>query len=307
MLKKFLKLKIIIISLTFIIIFAFLIFYKMQKDTHTLIVNNINLPFSSLPKSLNGYKIGFVSDPHLGLSTNIKFFDSIIDTLNKQDLDLLLLGGDYIWLKESALFQYRRNNLYTSIDYKENAKNIFKDNITKFSKVKTKDGIIAIYGNHDNWTFPNVLKKVAKNSKIKLAKRENIYINKNDATLSIYTFNDFWKAIPVLKNDELDLKENEFRVILAHNPDSITYINKYFPLKYNLSLSGHTHGGQIKIPFLNRASNTYYKNRIYGLEKTSKNTFHYTSSGIGYTTIPFRFNVKPEIVIFTLKKSTNDI
>ena len=75
----------------------------MQKDTHTLVVNKINLSYSDLPNDLENYKIGFVSDTHIGLSTNLKFFDSIIKTLNSLDLDILLLGGDYIWMKESAL------------------------------------------------------------------------------------------------------------------------------------------------------------------------------------------------------------
>ena len=308
-LKMYLKFKkfLVILLLIFILILisAFLILYKMQKDTHTLVVNKINLSYSDLPNDLENYKIGFVSDTHIGLSTNLKFFDSIIKTLNSLDLDILLLGGDYIWMKESALFQYPRNSLFNGIEFKLNAEKIYFYNIEKFSSVKTKDGIYAVYGNHDNWIFPNLLKKISKHkeSKIKLKGESFNYIKKGDSNLSIFTFQDFWKKIPNVENHNFKLKKNEFRILIAHNPDTISYINKYIPLEYNLSLSGHTHAGQIRIPFIPKASNTYYKEYVLGLSKIKKNSYHYTSSGIGCTSVPFRFNTKPEIAVFTLVKN----
>ena len=297
--KKFF---IFLILLFFILLSVVFLYYKIEKDTHTLVVNKINLTYPNLPKDLENYKIAFVTDTHLGPATNIKFYNQIIETLNNQDIDLLLLGGDYIWLKECVVFRYQRNKLYNNLSDRINIKNIYKDTIDSFSKVKTKDGIIAIYGNHDNWVKPNVLKKLSKNSKIKLVGRKNIFIKKNNSILSIFTFNDFWKTIPRIKDSKTKLNENEFRILLAHNPDSISYINRHYQLKYNLSLSGHTHGGQIALPLIPKASNTYYKEFISGLTNTGENSYHYTSNGIGYTSMPFRFNVKPEIAILTLVK-----
>lgn len=302
-LKMFLRFKKILTIIT-ILITIISIFYKMHIDTHNLKINEISLQYKNLPKTFENYKIGFVTDTHLGPATNLKFFNSIIDKLNQYNLDLLLLGGDYIWLKENLLFRYKRNNLYNDIDNKLNAKQIYQDTLNNFSKVRTKDGIIAVYGNHDNWIFPNILNKLAKKSKIKLEKENIIKIKKDsNEILSIYTFQDFWRKLPVIKNKHIKMNKGEFRILLAHNPDTITYINQYFPLKYNLSLSGHTHAGQVVIPFLPKASNTHYKQYLSGLTKINSNSYHYTSAGIGFTSMPFRLNVRPEITIFTLKNS----
>lgn len=280
-----------------------MLIYKMHIDTFNLKVNKVELAYDNLPTPLNGYKIGFVSDIHLGPSSSIDFLNLIIKELNSLNLDLLLLGGDYIWIRKHRVFSFKRNNLYSNTNNKINIRNIYKDIIDNFSKVETKDGIIAIYGNHDNWLYPKILKKFADNSKIRLGKGEVFNIKKGDALISVQTFDDFWKTLPSKKDVYKKLGKNEFRILLAHNPDTISFLDRYFPTKYNLSLSGHTHGGQIKLPLIQRMSNTYYNENIKKLSVLKEDsTYHYTSTGLGFTSVPFRLNVPPEIAVFTLKK-----
>lgn len=289
--------------LNFIILF--LLFLKAENDTKTIITKHIHLKYDNIKPSLKNYKIGFISDIHLGPSTHKGFIEKIVRKLNKENLDLLIIGGDNIWFEETRYLMLKRTDEFNQKNSKDAIKAIYKKVASNISKIKTRDGIFFIMGNHDNWIYPNLLKREIKKFKNLKIFAQNIYnIRKKDGFISLYTFDDFWNESPNVEDNNLNLKENEFRIVLSHNPDAIFYLDKYFSLPYHLSLSGHTHGGQIKLPFIPIVTNTFFKKLSSGLQKEPFG-YHYTSTGLGCTSIPFRFGVPPEITVFILQNNDN--
>ncbi len=280
------------------------IFFKINDESLSLTVKNFNLPYQSLPPNFKNYKIAFISDIHWGQASGEKLLDNIVKKINSKNIDLLILGGDYIWFEESflkRLYMYKRNPLYKglrNLKTKNAVEKIYSDLAKKLSKAKTNDGIIAVYGNHDKLLYPTLLKRIFKRENIILLANNILNIKKRNSFLSIYGFEDLWRGSPFIPK-KTKIKNNEFRVFVSHNPDYLSYLNHYTSIAYNLSLSGHTHGGQIVIPFFPIATHTYYKEYFHGIFKRNS-SYHYTSSGIGFTTLSFRVNAPPEIAIFTL-------
>ncbi len=294
----------IIIAISLIFYTTYQYFFKIDKKSQELIIKKINIEYQTLPKDLNGYKIGFISDIHWGQATNKNLLNNIIKKLNTEQIDLLLLGGDYLWFEESffkRLYMYKRNTLYKNIDYKNAKKTInilYADLAKKLDKIEARDGIIAVYGNHDNLLFPKALKKIFKEKNIQLLSNDIFNIKKRKSFISIYGFEDFLRGSPFIK-EKNKIKKNEFKILISHNPDFFSYLDLYYPIPYDLSLSGHTHGGQITVPFLPKATHTYYNKYFNGLSKKNL-SYHYTSSGIGFTSLSFRVNVTPEIAVIVL-------
>ncbi len=97
--------------------------------------------------------------------------------------------------------------------------------------------------------------------------------------------------------------ENSFSILLTHNPDFSSFVLHDKNIKFNLSLSGHTHGGQIKLPIVGalgyNISDLRYKEGLVDYQETKL----YTSRGLGYVELPIRINCPPEVTIITLRKS----
>ena len=109
---------------------------------------------------------------------------------------------------------------------------------------------------------------------------------------------------PNFKRVVRQLSPDGATILLVHEPDFIDRSAKTD--LFDLQLSGHSHGGQIKIPFLAPlvlppGGKKYYA----GLHKV-KNTLVYTNRGLGMTEIPLRFNSRPEITVFTLKSEKSN-
>jgi predicted MPP superfamily phosphohydrolase len=97
------------------------------------------------------------------------------------------------------------------------------------------------------------------------------------------------------------VNEKSIKICLAHNPDYFVELQKKSPVKFDLSLAGHTHGGQIKLPIWGSLIyNVENRQFAEGLVETNQSSY-YTSRGIGVVEIPHRINCPAEVCIFTLK------
>jgi len=250
---------------------ALLIWFIISQNTPSVTYHNIY--FSNLPKNLNGYKITQISDIHLDSNYNFNIKKSF-ELIKKENSDLLVFTGDAI-TKQSD-------------DFEKAAK--------LFENVKNKDGIYAILGNHDYYNCDHKSMKYAlkKNNLILL---ENA--NKKIKTgLYIVGVEDAFTAFPDTKKAFQNIPEDNVIIFLSHSTEIINSV----PNKDMLMLTGHTHGGQICVPFIDkkkmpRLSNEKYIEGYYKIGKIQL----YVNRGIGYIKPAIRLFAKPEISVFTLK------
>ncbi len=230
-----------------------------------------------IPQQFEGYKIAFISDFHIGKFTKLKMIDNVVDKLRKHEIDLLILGGDYV---------YKYSNDYIKI-------------FMPFSQLKISDGMYAVPGNHDSWEDHQKIQNALKFNNINPLNNKTIKINKEDSYIEISGVPDYWD------NDFLDNNisntKDQFRILVSHNPDYLIDTSK----KYDLGLSGHTHGGQITFfglwaPILPIENKKFWK-EIY----SSENKDLLITNGIGVIGLPLRFFAPPEITIVTLKTKKN--
>jgi predicted MPP superfamily phosphohydrolase len=175
------------------------------------------------------------------------------------------------------------------------------ETVTKhLSNLKAIYGKYAIYGNHDYFNMydnTNYFEKVMDDSGFTLLKNEsmNVYISENDF-IQIVGYDDVLWGKPSFDDSTLT---STYTVGLVHEPD---YVHSMKLTHYDLVLSGHSHGGQISIPFFGGiiyppgAKN--YNDEYYDLNGTDL----YISHGIGMTKIPIRLFTKPSINLYRFGK-----
>ena len=278
--KKFIR------FLFFVLLFILLILiYGRYVENDGLITKEYTIT-GNIDNSFNNLKIVHFSDLHYLRVTNKDKLKEVVDEINLINPDLVFFTGDLID-KDFKLKDKDKNNLIT----------LLKD-------INSKYGKYAIIGNHDYIKDEELIKEIYAASNFILLKNEYdiIYGNNNDKLFiggtDTYSFDraDINKVMEYF-NDNEDIN---YKIILSHEPDYIDDIVK--ENNVNLVLSGHSHNGQINIPyikkyFLPKGSRKYYNN-YYKVN----NTDLYVSSGIGLSRINFRIFNKPSINFYRITK-----
>ena len=271
------------ILLLIITIFSILLIYSRYIGTKGIITKETSIINSNLPESFYGLKIVQISDIHYNITTNKKDLKIIVNEINKLKPDIVVLSGDL----------FDKNIKYNKKDFED---------LTKIlSSIDYNIGKYAIKGEQDlsikNWE--NVITNsnfIDINDKYEL-----IYSNGIEPILLVGISSNYEKnhIKDTIKNIYTNLNTNyKFSILALHEPD---FINDIDYSKFNIILAGHSHNGQINIPFIggilkNKYSKIYYE-EFYELG----NTKLYISSGIGTSKYKFRFLNKPSINLFRLR------
>ncbi|HMO02508.1 MAG TPA: metallophosphoesterase [Oligoflexia bacterium] len=292
---------------------------SLSIDTNNIQVEEVFIGVKNLPGALRNFRIALIADIHYGVFVKGDLIEEVVEAVNKLKPDLIILLGDYIGLPDSLLGKAFAAKLTKDSDFRE-----FKHYTTSRSaappelimaifeklsrilrKLHSPRQTLAILGNHDGWLDTRAGLKKFEEAGIKVMGNETLSMRVNQAELKIVAVEDFWTGIPRIDYLTAAKKDQEVRILLAHNPDYVTEIigegnNK----KFDLALSGHTHGGQIVIPLLGALGgyNLIYNRFKSGLHrtKTDHNLQVYVSRGIGVIEIPYRINCRPEISLITL-------
>lgn len=260
-------------------------YYAHNIEPKLLDEKSITVKHAKIPKSFESFKIIQFSDTHLGFQYNLTQLKKVIKHINSLQPDMIFFTGD---LMDAP-------NLYV------NPEAI----IPVLKELNAPFGKYAVYGNHDHGGYGSELyKDIMKKSdfhlllnqakKIKLINKSSIYIiGIDDAMLGKP---DIEKALQNVPNDS-------YKILLSHAPD---LADQAHPYGIELQLSGHSHGGQIKIPFLGAlVTPPYgekYKEGYYTIGRNRPLTL-YVNRGLGTTRLPFRFLSRPELTIITLSQS----
>ncbi|AUC22753.1 phosphoesterase [Polaribacter sejongensis] len=256
--------------------------YSWQIEPFWLEFVNIKMPIKNLPKNLIGKTLMQISDIHVGNKFDYKY---IIESFKKAQLynpDFVVYTGDFVSYETPEQF--------------DQLEEVFK------YAVNGKLGTAGVLGNHDygiNWLEPKVADTISN-----ILDRENITILRNDEVsfngLNFLGIDDYWGSNfnPVNIMNKYDAKKAN--VVLCHNPD-VCDLNVWNNYK-GWILSGHTHGGQVKPPFLPPpilpVKNKRYSSGEFDLYDGRT---LYINRALG-NLHQVRLNVRPEITIFELEE-----
>ncbi|MCK5507903.1 MAG: CDP-archaeol synthase [Desulfobacterales bacterium] len=260
-------------------------FLKLIKKYDTGVRNaldvqfrQIELRFSDLPVSFDSYRILFMSDLHLDGLPGIT--ERVIDIVSGIECDSCIIGGDIRYEMFGSSFLATRR-------LRQIVKNI-----------KAKDGVFGVPGNHDCIEIIPDLEDAG----VWMLVNDAYPLKRNGETIWLVGVDDphYYRAHD-LNAAFKEVPENAFNIFAAHSPEAYKDAAQHMARLY---LCGHTHGGQVRLPFYDGPIITHSRaprKIASGLWKY-KDMFGYTSSGVGASGVPVRFNCPGEIVLFTLKK-----
>ena len=242
-------------------------------------ISNISIPLPRLPVDFDGYRMVQLSDFHLGTWLDGLDMKEIVEIVNQLEPDLIAITGDFVNTDPER---------YTAIL------------IQALSMFRAADCTVAVLGNHDHYTDSKIIREILQRSDI-IELRNRIHpIQRNKAFLYLAGIDD-----RLTKNDDLHSvidqipDENCSVILLAHEPDFADISAKSG--KFDMQISGHTHGGQICLPFIGNL----YLPRLGRKYPSGKyqigDMVLYTNRGLGTSWLKIRYNCPPEISVFTLR------
>jgi predicted MPP superfamily phosphohydrolase len=243
----------------------------------------VKMPVLNLPKNLIGKTVMQISDIHVGNKFDYQY---IIDSFREAKLlnpDFVVYTGDFV-----------------SYETKEQFKQL--EEVMKFA-VKGTIGTVGVLGNHDygeNWLVQDVadtITEILEDAGISILSNQQ----KEMSGLNIIGIDDYWGMNFNPNKIMSKYDDNKANIVLCHNPD-VCDLNVWNNYK-GWILSGHTHGGQVKPPFL-KPPILPVKNKRYsaGEIDLQDGRIVYINRALG-NLFQIRFNVRPEITVFKLSKS----
>jgi predicted MPP superfamily phosphohydrolase len=255
--------------------------YPVFVERYLVQINRYIIPVPNLPKPFDGFTIVHLTDLHYGPLVPIEFVKHVIWRANNISKDLVICTGDYVHQRNSTS---QIDKIWPVID-----------------TLRAPCGVFSTLGNHDHWANTDRstfwLEKTGQDLRHKAK-----YIEKSGQKLWFVGAGDLWEDHLNLDYLMESIPEADCRIVLAHNPDTA---DTDFSTRIDLMISGHTHGGQVNIPFYGTPI-LPVKNKDYsfGIKKAKKRFTLFISKGIGWAIYPVRFNCFPEIAVLQLLKAT---
>ena len=256
--------------------------YPFCVERHIFQVNTYRIPVPNLPPKFDGYRIAQLTDLHHGFLMPQTVVEKIIHKTNTLQKDLIVCTGDYI-LERNATKQI--------------------DTVwPQLMKLNANDGVYSVLGNHDHWgSTDRSLYWLEKSGQS--IRHKAVPIIKGDERIWIGGAGDYMEDDLGIDDAFQHVPDSECKVLLSHNPDSADTV---YNTQIDLMISGHTHGGQVNIPFIGPPI-LPVKNKLYssGFIRT-EGTNLYISRGLGWAMIPVRFNCLPEISVLRLVRDRTE-
>jgi len=251
--------------------------YPLLIERYIVLTNTYRIPVRNLPAEFSGFKLVHLTDFHYGLLEPLSIIRSVIARANRIEHDLTVCTGDYV----------HKNKTTDQID---TVWPILAD-------LNAPHGVFSVLGNHDHWADTARSRERLSRSGQDLQHKVTS-IQRNGKRLWFAGAGDLWEDHRSLDELLKPVPESDCRIVLAHNPD--TADTEYYS-RIDLVLSGHTHGGQVDIPFVGTpVLPVRNKNYSSGLKTSQRGTSVFISRGIGWAVYPVRLNCYPEIAVLEL-------
>jgi predicted MPP superfamily phosphohydrolase len=240
----------------------------------------VELPVRWLASGLEGVVACQISDFHVDREEDLARLQEAVQTINRQRPDLVFLTGDYFSGGDTMrryIDEFRR----------------------ALRELTPSAGLFAILGNHDHWASATRITDALRGAGAHVLVNEAQRVSVRGERLAIVGIDDLWarRAEPV--RAFRGIASDECSIVLAHNPDTALYARHLAP---GVMLSGHTHGGVVRIPYYGSLIRSAL--RIGSQFSAGLNRYHefyiYTNRGLGTFWLRIRINCRPEISRFAL-------
>jgi uncharacterized protein len=260
--------------------------YAYHVEPTWLEVNRFDLPIHDLPAAFHGTKIAHLSDFHHGEQIPRGYLEDALERTAAEKPDLIALTGDFI----------DRGPAHVAAAAK------------LFRKLQAPLGVFAVLGNHDFSVHnargvrrhPGLHQDIAAalgEQGVKVLRNESVRFDRGSDGLIVAGVDDLWSRESDPHAALKDSCPQTPRVVLAHSPQSV---DQFAGHRFDLLLSGHTHGGQVNWPGLGRVLLGKQARRwAAGLYPHDRGHI-YVNKGVGFGW-RFRFGVRPEVAVFTLR------
>lgn len=272
--------------------------YGIIQGKYNYKVIKYRLTFADLPEAFDGFTITQISDIHSGSFTNKEKIQYGVDLINDQKSDIILFTGDIV------------NNKADEMD----------NWIAVFEKLEAKEGKFSILGNHDygdymEWKNPDdkvknfqEVKNIHQKIGFDLLLDEHRYLEKDGQKIALLGVENWGKGFNQsgdLKKASKEVQQEDFKILMSHDPSHWEYKVKKDEFNYQLTLSGHTHGFQmgIEIPGWFKWSPSKYVYKQWAGLYEEFGRYINVNRGFGYHAFPGRVGIWPEITVIELKKS----
>jgi predicted MPP superfamily phosphohydrolase len=255
--------------------------YVRKVEPEYVEVVPVSLVLPRLDARFDGYQVAQISDLHADSWMTPGRVLGLVKLVNEQEPDLVAITGDF-----ASYSRFRSLIRHASAL------------AAPLRRLRAPDGVVAVYGNHDHKSNPQVVREVLTASGITELRNTVQTLRRGGAVLHLCGVDDVREGTPDLDRALQDLPEEGAAILLIHEPD---FADESAAVgRFDLQLSGHSHGGQVGLPlirylFLPKLSRRYPSGlyRVGGM-------FLYTNRGLGAHP-RFRFNCRPEITVFTLR------
>ncbi|MFT4513254.1 MAG: putative MPP superfamily phosphohydrolase [Planctomycetota bacterium] len=248
---------------------------------HRRIRSRLEMPDLTLPlrpdnESLSGLRIAFVSDVHAGSFLDEADLAEICGRVQAQEPDLVLFGGDMINTRDREILLFRR----------------------ALTVLKPRYGMFAVPGNHDHFFGPDISlwRGFLEDNGVQVLMNRGVRIKHGGQSLWLCGVDDLTEGEPNLDAALEGRREGETSILISHHPD---FFLEAADANIDLQLSGHTHGGQIRI-----GGKAPLHHSSLGYEQgwfTEGESRMYVGRGVGVTVLPIRIGAPPEVPMITLR------
>ena len=259
--------------------------YSLVVEPGRLEVERVALKLPRLAPSFSGFRILQISDIHFGGWMNRERLGHVIRTVLAEEPKLVVITGDFL----------------IGHVWNDSIRDSLTELVEEMSVLTEVHPTLAVLGNHDYWTNAGAVRTALAACNIVELSNDVYSLSKDHEQLHIAGVDDIWE-----RQDRLDivldkLPQTGAAILLAHEPDFAD--QSADTGRFDLQLSGHSHGGQVVLPFVG-APVLPYLGRKYpsGLYRVGT-MWQYTNRGVGMARLKVRFNCRPEITVFTLESA----
>ena len=249
--------------------------YAWEVEPWWLTLERVRVPIAGLPPAIEGLTIAQLSDLHWGKDVKESHIARAVDMAQKTKPDLILLNGDYV--------------THSARDIEDCAREL--------TRLTAPLGVYAILGNHDHWTNAQVVRAGLEAAGLPVLLNTHVRITVGDADLWLAGVDDVWERHADVDRALAGIPPGALTILLAHEPD---YADQVVGRGVVLQLSGHSHGGQVRLPlFGSPVLPKWGRKYPYGLRRVG-DMWLYTSRGVGLIQPAVRFNCRPEVAAIQL-------
>jgi uncharacterized protein len=252
--------------------------YVKRIEPGWIDVSSVGLALPRMPPAFDGYRLAQISDIHMGTWMDRERLADVVGMANLLKPDLIAITGDFVT---------------------RHAERSAQDLVATLSALSASDGVVAVLGNHDYWSDPSIIRQVLKESGIVNVSNGVHTLRRGRGLFHIAGVDDVWQQQARLDQVLDKLPAEGAAMLLAHEPDFAD--TSAAAGRFDLQISGHSHGGQVIIPFVGPLRlPPLGKKYPLGLYQVGQ-MLQYTNRGVGMVNPYVRFNCRPEITLFTLQ------